>query len=1205
MDVQPPTPIDAVQAETQPAIDALRRLASTRDAFARTLETTPSMSDASGDQGRNVLGALPAFWAAAGPGSHEPRRVVLAHVLADVMKEQATLRGLDGTLSHAAATLASSVAAAGSDALPAGVHARELILGELAHAGSLIITDDAQPDLALLFTAHGGWEAFDSLDRLLDTTRRRLLESIDASDASGMGSDSFAEAKIDGRIGSRDIVDNAFATLAERMIAVQAERIALAVDDYDLDRDDADAATRLTDRVRYELSSTALLDIERIEDLREARLLESATAGRLARVPDDVRVAWYAARDSYNDTLAAVAMFRLHTGIQPPLSLHAFASRELSARLRALGITESPEEITVDIGRVRVLPAILEPLDPLPGSTVPRRLSLIDLACQNIGRFAVETLHATTTQGTSLRDRLGQAAISDMIRELDIANRFQAHLEQHLRQGPTGALARKLAMAVQAARMRLEAAEARLSYYFPGEPRSFIDDRDERGFRWVDAVLNAPAGERRVDRHAIAVSQVTYRQAALEDILLFATRAPESAPRVVVYTPGAPDGLTFREFASRQDAAKRFFYHPAFREYLLDRLPAEFAAVSPNGATRTFDGDRLAHWVLGAPGDATYTRTAEPFDEREIRGDFLAAAYDASVEKQRRDTRFLARSTRSADSDALLGYLTERFNASPATQVVAAAIVDVPASLARLTQASWRFYDHVKAGDTGEAFVAFTAGYVASLGLAGPPVLGTRRIAASIVRSTTASRGVASTTVRLAPPRVRFEERYAARDLSHVGTPDHEGVFHVRGQSYIEQDGTHFLVRRDADYGRWRLAPRRGAPDARFTGPLIERVDGRWVYAHDLGLRGGMRRIRRHLDRLSLRDNPGQPPAVPADRPLPRAAEPAAPPRLPFPAHMEGLRAEALAAQADNPSAAVLLRTEGDYLKVIVEPRSGFILDEGLHPDVATLSAHQRRVFLHELEARFPLAAERAEVLQMRGWARNDGRRLPSPPHSPRPVADADVQSPSISSSSGDSLPPEPTLSSHQQARWDEALAVARTGPRTATLASNASHAVVETLSPAEIVPRDEWPARAWLFSERPFQPGPHNEGITLGEESLWFDSARGVRSYPLSVRPPETPVNLLAEALGVSPAQQAGGRDPLGYWVQIDTARLRHLQREQPVLIELDSHGFEMHRRLLPSGEYQYTLTRVAFPMRFQPGLISGIGRRIGDHPPPLMVRP
>jgi hypothetical protein len=313
---------------------------------------------------------------------------------------------------------------------------------------------------------------------------------------------------------------------------------------------------------------------------------------------------------------------------------------------------------------------------------------------------------------------------------------------------------------------------------------------------------------------------------------------------------------------------------------------------------------------------------------------------------------------------------------------------------------------------------------------------------------------------------------------------------------------------------------------------------------------------------------------------------------------MEGLRAEALAAHADNPSSQVLLRNEGDYVKVVVEPRSAFIIDDGLHPDLAGLSAHQRRAFLHELEARFPLAAERAEVLQVRGWSRNDGRKLPSPPASPGATQDPGIQSPSISSSSGDPLPSAPALAPHQQTRWDESLAAARATPRTATRAgsSNADELAVESLPAAEVVPRDEWPARAWFFRERPFRQGAQSDGVTLREESVWSDPVRDMRSYPVSIRPPETPTNLLAEALGLSPVQQTGGRDPLGHWLQIDTARLRDMQRDVPILIEHDSHGFEMHRRLLPSGEYQYMLTRIGFPMRFRPELISGSGRRIGD---------
>ncbi|PTR35261.1 hypothetical protein C8J98_101524 [Luteibacter sp. OK325] len=1209
MDVQPTTSPEVVQSESQAAVDALRRLAATSAAIDRLYEGQPSLAEANAQGAQALLDALPTFWSSAQATGGEVRSIALARHLADVMKEEATLRGLDGTLGQAAAALATRVAATNTGVLPAGVHARELLLGESPHAGSLVVVDDRMPDLALLFTAHGGWEAFDSLERLLNTTRRRLLESVDPEDAFGLEADALAEAKLRGTVGTRELTGGIFDALATRMIDVQLARIALAADDHGLDSDEPDAATRLGDRIRYELSPAAMLDIHAIERLREAMLLEAAMAQRLAGVPDDVRTAWYEARDSYNDTLAAAAMFRMAAGAQAPLTLRAFASRELAAKLATLGIDDSPEAITVEIARIKVLPGPLAAFDPLPGSTTPRQMSLVELACQNIGRFSLDTLHAKDAKGTSLRDRLGHGAVRDMVRDLDIANRHQAHVEQRLRQGPVGALARKLAMTVQVAQMRLEAAEARLSYYLPGEPRSFIDDRDERGFRWVSAALDTPTSQRQVDKHDIVASQIIYRQAALDGILVFASRTPASASRVVMYTPDAPDGISFREFEDRQDAAKRFLYHPAFREYLLDRLPAEFATVSSNGATRRFAGDRLAHWVLGASGDASYTQTVEPFDEREVRGDFLAATYDATVEKYRRDARFLARTTAGADNDALLGYLQTRLN--PPAHLAEVAVMDVPASLARMIQASWRFYDHVKAGDTGQAFVAFTDGYVNALNLVVPPYIGGRHIAGAIVRSRTATRGVASSGVRLTTPQVRFDDRYAARGLRKPGKPDQEGIFRVRGQSYVEQEGTLFLVRHDADYGRWRLAPSRGALDANFTGPLIERVDDRWVYALDVGLRGGMRRLRERLRRVAIRDDAAPagglvPDGAAVAGPAPNPAAPAAPAPIAMPAVMEPFRAEITAALIDNPSANALVRDDGAYMKLVVKPRSAMILDPLLHPDIAELSAHQRRVFLHELDTRFVLATERAEVLRVRGYAQSDGRRLPSPPPSPGVAQGIDIQSPSISSSTGDPLPPAPTLSPSQQGRWDDALAVARSTPRVPPRRSGASTSatVTEGVPASELVPPDEWPDRMWYFSDRLFErevwPLLNREGITLGHDAAWVDTARGTRTYPVSVLPPEMPAARLSEALGTSPIQQAGQRDPLAYAMQIDTVHLRDPWRWVGPHHAVPGPGasLELRRRLLPNGEYQYLL-QSSQPIRIYSEHIIDLGRR-GRRPAP-----
>jgi hypothetical protein len=1199
MDVQPTPSHEVVQAENQPAVGALRRLVVTRDALTRMYEAQPSLGEPNAAEAQRVLDALPGFWASPETPGGDVRSIMLGRHLAAVMKEEATLRGFDGTLGEDATSLATRAVTASGGPGPDNVHLRELMLGDVPHAGSLIAIDDASPDLALLFTVHGGWEAFDSLERLLDATRRRLLESVHAADSAGLEDDLFAEAKVRGSIGSREIVGPVFDTLANRMIEVQSGRIALAVDDYGLDSDDPDAVTRLGDRIRYELSFGSMLDIDAIESLREARLLEAATASRLAGVPGKVRAAWYEARDTYNETLAAAAMLRAAGGVRPPMSLHAFASRELATKLAALGVDESPEAIIVEIAPFTVLPAPLAFADPLAGSTQARRMSLVDFACQNIGRFSLDTLHAVDTQGTSLRDRLGHGVLRNMVRDLDISTRYQTHLDKRLRQGSVGALARRLAMTVQAAQMRLEAAEARLSYYLPGDPRSFIDDREERGFRWVEAALDTPAGTPRVNRHEVTVSQLTYRQIPLDGILIFGSRKPGSAPRMVMYTPDAPDGLAFREFETRQDAAKHFLYHPAFREYLLDRLPAEFASVSANGATRRFAGDRLAHWVLGASRDASYTLTAEPFGEREVQGDFIAAAHDTTVEKYRRDVRSLARSTSGADDDALLGYLQLRLHVEPVAKLASTVLTEIPASLARATQASWRFYDHVKAGDTGEAFVAFTEGYVNALNLTVPPFVGGRHIGAAIVRSRTATRGIATTSVRLAPPRIRFDDRYAVRSLGKTGKPDDEGILRVRDQSYIEQDGTFFVVRHDADYGRWRLAPPHGAMDARFTGPLVERVDGRWVYAHDVGLRGGMRRLRQRFGRVTVRD------AVPAPTDAPAAA--IAPQPIALPAILEPYRVEITTALADNPSASVLVRADGTHLKIGVRPRSALIVDPHLHPDIAELSAHQRRAFLHELDTRFPLAAERAEVLRIRGWAQQDGRRIPSPPPSPGARPDLDLQSPSITSSTGDPIASAPTLAPVQQARWDEALAAARSMPRVPLRRTGApaGNPIAESLPASEVVPRAEWPSRIWYFSDQRFEPefwpGSNREGVTLDYAAAWVDLGSGLRTYPVSVLPPETPTARLAEALGTSPIQQAGQRDPLGYAMQIDMEPLRNpWQAAGPHHVVVGRGAeLELRRRVLANGEYQYLLQSMR-PVRIHSEHIIDVGRR-GERTTPL----
>ncbi|WP_156165887.1 hypothetical protein [Luteibacter rhizovicinus] len=308
----------------------------------------------------------------------------------------------------------------------------------------------------------------------------------------------------------------------------------------------------------------------------------------------------------------------------------------------------------------------------------------------------------------------------------------------------------------------------------------------------------------------------------------------------------------------------------------------------------------------------------------------------------------------------------------------------------------------------------------------------------------------------------------------------------------------------------------------------------------------------------------------------------------------------------DNPSAAAFLRSDGSHLKFIVRRRSALIQDTHLHPDLAELSAHQRRIFLHELDTQFPLRAERAEVLDIGGWSQPGGRRVPSRPASPGPMGD--IQSPDISSTTGEVTPALPTLSASQQARWDEALTVARATPRSPQRAPTATVTAspIEDLAATEIVPADQWPERMWYFSDRPFAaqvlPGQARQGVTLEGTTGWLDDAAGARiyTYSLSALPPEMPTPRLSEVLGTSPLHQAGQRDPLGYALQIDTARIRDARAWGDL-----PHGrrgelaFDMRRRVLPSGEYQYFLESLV-PLHVPSRYIVDTGRR-GASPAPL----
>lgn len=840
MDMSPPLPPpNLTQSSHQESLDAFERIVGLQSWLAREQAALPALPQVvQSATMQPYLLELDSYWRnpptdTSGGGS---RREVLASRMAMAVRDAAVLAYHDGRLDAAGLASIRSLTSVGRGPLPAGLTVRELLFGQTPYAGVLLLQDEQDAGRTLLFSHDRGWETYRNLvDAHAELERRARLALVRMPDLGGMARQHLGSIGTDPFVGSREIAGDPFAALVDRMIGVQQDKLRQAWFEHSLDDDEPVRASAFADAAFDALRFEHALDVESLLATRHANLLTTINEQRLERVPAKVAAAWKDADEAYQEALHSIAGREAAAGLQPPLDLPDYASREIAGRLRAMGVTQEPAHIQVRMDRDADITARLESLQALFEGTAAVHVKLVDLAYQNISAFDMVRLSAVAGDGSPI-DALSDSAIRELVRDLDLSTRYRTYVDTTYRTGDTSSLRRVHATDLQRAHMRLLATEARLSYYLDDAPRSFRSDHAERGYRWVEAVLDSPsaAGRAPVEGHDVVVRQVTYLGTPLRDVLVVGVRRAESVPSVVLYTPGAPDGITFREFDDRAEAARRFFYHPAFREYLLDRLPADAARVLPNGHARAFAGDHLANWVLGAADSSAYTRTAARFEEREVSGDFLTAAYELDVQSGLRNMQVFARSAEQADWVWLRGYVSD----SLSSRMVADVLKGVVTAPARAAQAGWRFYDNVKAGDYPEAAVDFADFYNASLSAALPVyALGSTSAAHAIA----GARFRAGTRLVEARPAVQpvvvFEPRFMARNVRKVGPADREGIFTIAGNRYIEHQGQLYRVVHDRDIGGWRLS--RPEAGATFRGPAIQRTTaGTWSYRR-VGLRGG------------------------------------------------------------------------------------------------------------------------------------------------------------------------------------------------------------------------------------------------------------------------------------------------------------------------------------------------------------------------------
>ncbi|SFW76828.1 dermonecrotic toxin domain-containing protein [Luteibacter sp. UNCMF366Tsu5.1] len=827
----PQAPPAHVSHANQAAVDMLQRMGDTQQWLADQQDALWELPGTLA--GREAfLAGLDTFWET--PVEHtagEPasaRRQALARRLGQAARDDAALRHNDGTLSEAAAGVASRLPRQGGS-LPDGLRARELLVGTTPYAGALVVEDDRQPGLVLLFMADSGWRVFNSLGALYHEVEARFRQRLaEGAKLSGVDADTVEADLATPFLGSRPLTGDVFGAMAQRLIARQFERTAAAYDRAFTPED-------LHGPLQAAINLHELLDTHAIVRHRDLALAGQRDQERLARQPAKLREQWQQAALAYRDSWRradAVDVF------DAPADVGTFAETQLNEALKKHGIDAPAHTVYVTHKRI----AAEKPIATLSQGFPTENLSLIELAFRNISSLKTDRLAVIHADG-SPRDDIAADVLRDIVRDLDLPNAYARHLDEALSNSPEGRRRRALAADTLKARMRFEAADARLSYLDPSEPRSFMDDRLERGFQWVQAVVNHPnpAQRAKVERHEIVVHQLTYKGSALTDVFMISARQRKAVARVVLYTPGAADGIAFREFDDWADLTRRFLLDRRFENYLLERLPAEYSEFDDRGKRRVkrfkFNGSRSLNWILGGCGDCT--QWSEDFQEREVTGSFLDAAYDTTIALIKRNAYDASRTREQAQSDAWISAVrSSHIVLNLGIEVGTSIVMSVP----NTANAAWRFYDHVKAGESPEAFLAFTDGYVNALNVL-PLVTQMPAACGRYVRAAFDGKVLVASGRALPAADTLFEKRFIAKGVTAPpGPTPTSGVYTIGGDRFIHHAGRFYQVRFDPNIDGWRLTYK-GTPDANFTGPAIKRLaNGSWHYRR-VGLLGGMNHL--------------------------------------------------------------------------------------------------------------------------------------------------------------------------------------------------------------------------------------------------------------------------------------------------------------------------------------------------------------------------
>ncbi|WP_314384290.1 membrane-targeted effector domain-containing toxin [Pseudomonas brenneri] len=201
---------------------------------------------------------------------------------------------------------------------------------------------------------------------------------------------------------------------------------------------------------------------------------------------------------------------------------------------------------------------------PQPPSTTTTYLSLSDLALKNPTHWetgesnkhtkTTMTLPLLDTQGSPILDSQGQPVILDtqqlksLVNEADVGGEYTKLLEGRMAPDAESGPAADLRNAWKANHSELMEKEAFLAQLNPDgfQAKATTDTTSKRGMQWIQTILDYPAPTNRpqVDGQNIVANTLAQLGQPVRGTMVIGNNTDSS---LVLYTPGAPDGLSFRE----------------------------------------------------------------------------------------------------------------------------------------------------------------------------------------------------------------------------------------------------------------------------------------------------------------------------------------------------------------------------------------------------------------------------------------------------------------------------------------------------------------------------------------------------------------------------------------------------------------------------------------------------------------------------------